>query len=81
MATAIGYLDVLLTLDTKSKLDTNQNTQAYVVCEEDVIFGIVDEATSTDFPGGNTKIAWIGLNKQSEPNNGAMKVQMKSDFQ
>jgi hypothetical protein len=78
MATARGYLDVLLTLDTKSKLDTNQNTQAYVdltlACEEDVIFGMVDEATSMDFPRGITKISWTGLNKQSESNNGAMKV-------
>ena len=85
MATARGYLDVLIPVDIMTKQDANQNTLAYVdltlACEEDVIFGIVDEATSTTFPRGDARIAWAGLKQRFEPDNGAMKVQMKSEFQ
>jgi DNA-binding ferritin-like protein (Dps family) len=85
MATARGYLDVLIPVDIKTTQDANQNTLAHVdltlACEEDVIFGIVDEATSTIFPRGDARIAWAGLKQRFEPDNGAMKVQMKSEFQ
>jgi gag-polypeptide of LTR copia-type len=85
MATARGYLDVLIPVDIKTTQDANQNTLAYVdvtlAYKEDVIFGIVDEATLTTFPIGDARIAWAGLKQRFEPDNGAMKVQMKSEFQ
>jgi hypothetical protein len=63
MATARGYLDVLIPVDIKTTQDANQNTLAYVdltlACEEDVIFGIVGEATWTS-PRGYARIAWAG---------------------
>jgi hypothetical protein len=52
---------VLLPMDTKSKQDTNQNTQTYVdlmlICKEDAIFEIVDEATLTNFLREDARIA------------------------
>jgi gag-polypeptide of LTR copia-type len=84
MATARGYLDVIIPVDIKTTQDANQNTLANVdltlPCEEDVIFEIVDEATSTIFPRGDARIAYAGLKQRFEPDNGAMKVQMKSEF-
>jgi hypothetical protein len=82
MATARSYLDVLILLDIKTMQDANQNALAYVdlalPCEEDVTFGFADEATSTTFPREDARIAWAGLKQRFEPDNGAMKVQMKS---
>jgi hypothetical protein len=48
---------------------------------EGVIYEIVDAAISTDFPRGNPRIALAELKQKFEPNNGAMKVQMNSEFQ
>jgi hypothetical protein len=74
---------VLLPLDTKSKQDINQNAQAFVnltlACKEDVIFGLLDEATLTYF--GDTRITWAGFKQRFEPSTGAGKVQKKSEFQ
>jgi hypothetical protein len=84
MAIARGYLDVLIPLDAKTEQDAN-NTLDYVdltlACEEDVIFEIVDEVTSTYFPRGDAWISWRGLKQRFDPDSGAMKVQMKSEFQ
>jgi hypothetical protein len=82
IATARGYLDVLLPLDTKLKQDTSQNTQAYLESKFALksFFQIVYEATSTDFSTGDARTAWEGLKQRFEPNNGAMKVQVKADF-
>jgi hypothetical protein len=70
LATTRDYLDVFLPLYTKSKQQANHNAQANIyltlACKEDIIFGIVGEAGSTDFPKRDARIAWTGLKPRSE---------------
>ena len=52
-----------------------------MACEDNVMFGIIEEATSDEFPDGNAKLAWTNLYKKFEPNTGGRKVRLKSEFQ
>jgi hypothetical protein len=65
ITTARCYLGRLALVDTKLKQNINQNTHVYadmiLVCKEDVIFGIADEATLIDFPRRSARIAWEAL--------------------
>jgi len=49
--------------------------------QDDITFGIVDEATSERFKEGDTRVAWKNLKVNFEPNTGAAKVQLKMEFQ
>ena len=59
--------------------DDDLNLQAYnellLFCQKEVVFGIINEAD------GSAKDAWEGLKTKFEPRNGAMKVQLKREFQ
>ena len=50
-------------------------------CQDDITFGIVDEATSERFKEGDARVAWKNLKMKFEPNTGAAKVQLKMEFQ
>ena len=52
-----------------------------MACEDDVMFGIIEEATSDEFPEGDARLAWMNLYKKFEPNTGGRKVKLKSEFQ
>ena len=52
-----------------------------LACQDDVTFGIIEESVSTDFPDGDARLEWKNLFNKFEPNTGAMKVQLKSEFQ
>ena len=68
-----------LELPANHTSDDDLNLQAYndllLSCQEEVVFGIIDEAD------GSAKDAWEGLKSKFEPRNGAMKVQLKWEFQ
>ena len=49
--------------------------------QDDVTFRIIEESVSTDFPDGDARLAWKNLFDKFEPATGAMKVQLKSEFQ
>ena len=56
-------------------------TSMHLACQDDLTFGIIEESLSTDFPDGDARLAWKNLFNKFEPNTGAMKVQLKSEFQ
>ena len=64
--------------------DADKNINAYsdliLACQDDVTFGIIEESVSTDFHDGDARLAWKNLFNKFEPNTGAMKVQLKSEF-
>ena len=84
-ATSRGYREVLKPTNEKVKADEDKNINAYsdlmLACQDDVTFGIIEESVSTDFPDGDARLAWKNLFNKFEPNTGAMKVQLKSEFQ
>ena len=65
--------------------DSDKNINAYsnlmLACQDDVTFGIIEEFVSTDFPNGDVRLAWKNLLNKFEPTTGAIKVQLKSEFQ
>ena len=83
-ATVKGYREVLKPSDPTKKADPELNVLVYndliLSCQEDIIFGIVDESVSTDFPDGDARLAWRNLKDRYEPNTGAAKVQLKQEF-
>ena len=50
-------------------------------CQYEKIFGIIEESISTDFPDGDARLAWNNLFNKFKLTTGAMKVQLKSEFQ
>ena len=83
-ATAKGYRQVLKPSDAARKADCEINVQVYndliLSCQEDVMFGIIDESVSTNFPNGDARLAWKNLKDRFKPNMGAAKVQLKQKF-
>ena len=80
-----GYRRALVA-DKDEELPTEEmNLQAYndllLSCQDDITFGIVDEATSERFKEGDARVAWKNLKVKFEPNTGAAKVQLKMEFQ
>jgi hypothetical protein len=80
-----GYRKALIT-DNEDEVPTEEdNLKAYsdllLSCQDDVTFGIVEEATSETFKEGDARVAWKNLKKKFEPNTGAAKVQLKMEFQ
>ena len=61
--------------------NVNEYSNLMLACQDDVTFGIIEESVSTDFPGGDARLAWKNLFNKFEPNTGAMKVQLKSKCQ
>jgi len=84
-STVRGYREVIKPLDPTVIADPQKNTQAYsdlmMSCEDEVSFGVIDESVSTDFPDGDARLAWKNLYKKYEPTTGAMKVELKMEFQ
>ena len=82
--TAKGRREVIKPTDITKKADVDANVQVYndlvLSCQEDVTFGIIDEAISTDFPDGDARLAWKNLTEKYEPTTGASKVQLKQEF-
>ena len=83
--TARGHREVLKPKDPKVKKDSNNNNKVYahlmMACEDNVTFGIIEEATSDAFLKGDARLAWSTLYKKFEPNTGGRKVRLKSKFQ
>ena len=83
-ATAKGYREVLKPSNPAKKADSELNVQMYndliLSCQEEIIFGIVDESVSKDFPDGDARLAWKNLQDKYEPSTGAAKVQLKKEF-
>ena len=48
--------------DPKVKQDSNNNNKVYahlmMACEDNITFGIIEEATSDEFPEGDARLAW-----------------------
>ena len=82
--TAKGHREVIKPTDITKKADVEENVQVYndlvLSCQEDVTFGIIDEAISTDFPDGDARLAWKNLTEKYEPTTGASKVQLKQEL-
>ena len=82
---AKGHKEVLKPKDLKVKQDSNNNNKVYahlmMACEDDVTFGIIEEAMLDEFPEGDARLAWTNLYKKFEPNTGGRKVRLKSKFQ
>ena len=83
--TARGHREVLKPKDPKVRQDSNDNNKVYahlmMACEDDVMFGIIEEAMLDEFPEGDARLAWSNLYKKFEPNTGGRKVRLKSEFQ
>lgn len=83
-ATAKGHRDVIKPTDPTKDADSDANVQVYndliLSCQDDITFGIVDEAISTKFPDGDARLAWKNLTEKFEPSTGASKVQLKQEF-
>ncbi|MFM8622588.1 MAG: hypothetical protein ACKOB3_04330, partial [Holophagaceae bacterium] len=84
--TAKGNREVILPTNpgAPAAADPDKNTVVYndliLSCQEDIIFGIVDESVSATFPDGDARVAWKSLREKFEPTTGAAKVQAKKDF-
>ena len=83
--TSRGYQEVLKPTNEKVLADAGKNINAYsnlmLACQDNVTFGIIEESVSTVFPDGDAKLAWKNLFNKFEPNTGAIKVRLKSEFQ
>ena len=84
-STVRGYREVIKPTNEDVPADSKKNIQAYndlmMSCENEVSFGVVDESISTQFPDGDARLAWKNLFKKYEPSTGAMKVELKLQFQ
>ena len=84
-ATSRVYQDVLKPINEKLLADPDKNINAYsdfmLAFQDDVTFRIIEESVSTGFPDGDARLAWKNLFNKFEPNTGAMKVQLKYEFQ
>ena len=89
MATAAvkGYRIALIgpAAGEEALLTTEINLKAYndllLSCQDDITFGMIDEAVSQVFAEGDAQMAWKNLKNRFEPNTGAAKVQLKMEFQ
>ena len=80
-----GYRKALIADEEDDMPTAEINLKAYndllLSCQDDVTFGIVEEATSEMFKEGDARVAWNNLKKKFEPNTGAAKVHLKLEFQ
>ena len=83
-AMARGYKEVLEPRDPTVDASTADNDKAYnelmLSINDEVTFGIVDEAKSTIHPTGDARVAWNELKKKYEPKTGYSEVKLKRDF-
>ena len=73
-----GYRKALIADEEEDMSTAEINLKAYndllLSFQDDVTFGIVEEATSEIFKEGDARVAWKNLKKKFEPNTGASKV-------
>ena len=85
MQTAKGLREVLKPKNPSIAQSEEDNVKVYsnlmLACQDDVIFGIVEEAGSKNFPDGDARMAWKMLSEKFEPSSGALKDQLKLEFQ
>ena len=51
-----------------------------LTCQEEVCFGVVDEAMTMEQPEGLASLAWANLTARYEPRTSAMKIELKQEF-
>lgn len=79
-------LDLIADQKTRQKMNLarTKNIMAYnellLACQDEVCFGVVDEAITEDQPEGDARKAWENLKAKFEPKTGATKVQLKLEF-
>ncbi len=82
--TARGYQEVLKPSDATENASSANNIMAYndliLSCQDDVLFGIIEESVSETFPDGDARLTWKNLCDRFEPKTGATKVQLKQEF-
>ncbi len=78
--TAKGYRDVSKPSDPEAHANVQVYNDLMLSCQEDIIFGFVDESVSETFPDGDARVAWKNLEEKYEPNPGVAKVQLKQAF-
>ena len=78
LSAARGYQEELVPPSGHTS-EADKKASAYndllLACQEDIIFGIVDEAN------GDPAKAWKSLKQKFEPSNGAAKLQLKRKYQ
>ena len=81
MAKYKDFNNALMKMASRKAPTAEENTQAYnellFLCQENLTFGIIDEATSKMFPEGDARVAWQNLKESYEPDTGAVKVQLR----
>ena len=85
METARGLREVIKPDEPEELQELKDNDRVYsdlmLACQEDVVFGIVDDSVTEAYPDGDAREAWKRLNDRFEPKGESSKVQLKSDFQ
>jgi len=83
-AMARGYKEVLEPKFPNLDASEADNDKAYndlmLSINDEVTFGIVDEALLTIHPTGDARLAWSKLKKKFEPKTGYSKVKLKREF-
>jgi len=83
-ASARGYKEVLEPRNPNIDASTDDNDKAYnnliLLVNNEVTFGIVDEANSVTHKNGDARIAWSKLKKKYEPTTGFSEVKLKREF-
>jgi len=83
-ASARGYKEVLEPRNPNIDASTDDNDKAYndliLLVNDEVTFGIVDEANSVTHKNGDARIAWSKLKKKYEPTTGFSEVKLKREF-
>ncbi len=76
--TTKGYRDVLQPSNSERKAEANTNIQICndltLSCQEDIIFGTINESVYKAFPDGDARFAWKKLQEKYDPRTGAAKV-------
>ena len=83
-AMARGYKEVLEPRDPTIAAQETDNDKAYndlmLSINDEVTFGIVDEALSEAHPTGDARLAWSELKRKFEPKTGFSEVKLKREF-
>lgn len=78
MATIKGYRSALIPENEDKNISSKDNVRAYsnliIACQDNVVFGFIEEATSVMFTNGDAKVAWRNLKEKFEPTTGASKI-------
>ena len=81
---ARGYKEVLEPRNPNEDAGTDNNDKAYkelmLSINDEVTFGIVDEAKTDRHPEGDARVAWAKLKRRFEPKTGYSEVKLKRNF-